>query len=208
MIKQLLKAVGVIALTLSASAAMAQEWVAGQHYQIIQTPVPTTDSSKIEVVEAFSYLCPHCNNFEPLVHAWEQDLPDDVQFERVPAVFSKSWDPMARAYYVEQLLDVTDKVHQPLFDAVHIQRMRFKGGEDLADLFANYGVDKAQFMKEYNSFAVNMKLKQGESRLRGYRIEGVPSMIVNGKYLVSATLAGSHENMLEVVDYLIDKERN
>lgn len=208
MFKRFVKLAPLVILSLFSSLASAQNWVAGEHYEVISSPVPTADSSKIEVVEAFGYLCPHCNSFEPLLHAWIQELPEDVSFENMPVVFGRSWEPMARAYYVAELMGVKDKVHQAIYDAVHLQRQRFSDAEDLAELFADYGVDQAEFIKQYNSFAVGMKLKQSDSRMRGYQISGVPSMIVNGKYVVSASTAGSHENVLKVVEHLIDQERN
>ena len=207
MIIRMAKWLCVMVLSLMASFAVAQDWVADQHYKVIPTPVPTADASKIEVVEAFGYLCPHCNSFEPLLHAWTEQLAEDVTFENLPVVFGRSWEPMARAYYVAELMGVTEQVHQAIYDAVHLQRKRFNDAEDLAELFADYGVDEAEFIKQYNSFAVGMKLKQGESRLRGYQVNGVPSLIVNGKYLVSSSTAGSNENMLKVVEYLIEQER-
>ncbi|NRP95027.1 Thiol:disulfide interchange protein DsbA precursor [Marinobacterium sp. xm-g-59] len=198
----------VAVLSLSATLAHATEWKAGEHYTVLKQPVPTADSSKIEVVEAFGYSCPHCNAFEPMLHAWSQKLADDVTFENMPVVFGRSWEPLARAYYVGKLLGVKDKVHQAMFDAIHVERRRFRSPEDIAEVFEEHGVSKQDFLKTYNSFAVGMQLKQSDARVRGYQIQGVPSIIVNGKYLVTSTLTGSHANMLKVAEHLIEKERN
>jgi thiol:disulfide interchange protein DsbA len=125
----------------------------------------------------------------------------------MPVVFSRSHELMARAYYVADLLGVKEKVHQAIYDALHLQRVRFRDAEQVADLFADYGVDRDRVLKEMSGFSVGMKLKMGASRAKGYEVQGVPSMIVNGKYIVSASEAGSNANMLKVVEHLIEKER-
>ncbi|MGB0466054.1 MAG: thiol:disulfide interchange protein DsbA/DsbL [Pontibacterium sp.] len=208
----MLKKVGCLFIALMlpvlAWAEGAEKFQEGVHYEALSFPVKTADASRVEVVEAFGYPCPHCNTFEPLVQRWEHSLAEDVTFSRLPVVFGRSWEPMARAYYSADLLKVVDKTHQAMFNAVHIERRRFSNKEQVADFYGNLGVDKAKFSKMYNSFAVNMKLKQGDSKVRGYGITGVPSMVVNGKYRITAQMAGSPAKMLEVVDYLVAKERS
>jgi len=193
---------------LSALTAQAEDWVAGTHYRVIASPMPTADANKVEVVEAFGYWCPHCNAFEPMLAPWVKELPADVSFENMPVVFSRSHELMARAYYVAELLGIKEQVHQAIYDAIHLQRVRFRDAEQVADLFANYGADRDKVLKEMNGFSVGMKIKMGSSRVKGYEVQGVPSMIVNGKYIVSATEAGSNANMLKVVEHLIEKERS
>lgn len=207
MTKSLSKWVAATLLSLVSLTALAQDWVAGQHYRVIANPVPTADANKIEVVEAFGYWCPHCNAFEPMLAPWAEQLPDDVTFENMPVVFSRSHELLARAYYVADVLGVKDKVHQAIYDALHLQRARLRDAEQIADLFADYGVDRDKVLKEMNGFSVGMKLKMGASRVKGYEVQGVPSLIVNGKYIVSASEAGSNANMLKVVEHLIEKER-
>ncbi|HSG03107.1 MAG TPA: thiol:disulfide interchange protein DsbA/DsbL [Marinobacterium sp.] len=197
-----------LVLGLGAITAQAQDWVAGTHYRVIANPMPTADADKVEVVEAFGYWCPHCNSFEPMLASWTKTLPDDVTFEHMPVIFSRSHELMARAYYVAELLGIKEQVHQAIYDAIHLQRVRFRDAEQIADLFANYGADRDKVLKEMNGFSVGMKLKMGSSRTKGYEVQGVPSLIVNGKYIVSAGEAGSNTNMMKVVEYLIDKERS
>jgi thiol:disulfide interchange protein DsbA len=139
---------------------------------------------------------------------WREQQADDVAFVGLPVVFGRSWEPLARAYYVAELSDKVEETHQPMFDAIHLQRKRFSSVEALAEFYATLGIEKEEFTKLYDSFAVNMKLKQGDSKLRGYEITGVPAMVVNGKYRVSAASAGGHKEMLEVVDYLVERERS
>lgn len=195
-------------LVLMAAVVQAEDYKAGINYEVIALPVPTADKDKVEVVEAFGYLCPHCASFEPLLHSWTKNLADDVSFVRTPVVFSRSWEPMARAYYTADLLKVVDKTHQPTFDALHKERRRFRSLEDFADFYADLGVDKDKFTKMNGSFAVNMRMNQGASKIKGYGIQSVPTLIINGKYRITAEKAGGHIGMLKVAEYLIAQERN
>ncbi|MBW4934669.1 thiol:disulfide interchange protein DsbA/DsbL [Marinobacter sp. F4206] len=188
--------------------ASAETWEEGTHYQTLDTPVRTDSDDKIEVAEVFWYGCPHCYNFKPIVEAWEQDLADDVEFEMLPAALGRSWEPHARAYYALEAMGDLDKVHDALFDALAGERRPLNTPEALADFVAGYGVDAEAFLKNYESFGVNARMQQAQAKIRGARITGVPTMLVNGKYKVSASMAGSHEAALEVVDYLVARERD
>ncbi|MFW1678651.1 thiol:disulfide interchange protein DsbA/DsbL [Pontibacter sp. JAM-7] len=203
MIKKLGVCLLVMLLPLSLQAAEFKE---GVHYIKLPQPVRTADPSRVEVVELFGYTCPHCNNFEPVLEHWQSQQPESVKFVRVPVVFSKTWEPYARAYYASELLKTLDKTHQATFDAIHIQRKRLSNQSVISSLYGDLGVDTAAFDKMYNSFAVSMKLKQGESKVRGYAITGVPSMVVNGKYRITVDTAGGQKEMLDVVNFLVEKE--
>lgn len=197
----------LVALMLPWFVQAEESFREGVHYFKLDQPVRTADQKRIEVVEMFGYPCPHCNSFEPLIKNWEHKQAEDVKFVRIPVVFGRSWEPMARAYYASELNKTLDKTHEATFNAVHVERRRFRGQEDIAEFYANLGVDAAKFNKMYSSFAVNMKLKQGDSKMRGYGIEGVPSMVVNGKYRITAQAAGGQKQMLDVVNFLVEKER-
>lgn len=188
-------------------AAAAEEYQAGVHYIELPTAVRTADPAKVEVTEMFGYSCPHCYSLEPALDKWHDTLPADVDFKRVPVVFGRSWEPLARAYYVADLLGALDKTHQPTFEAIHKERKRFRGVDDLADFYAELGVDAAKFKKYYDSFATTTKLNQGDSKVRSYQVDGVPALVINGKYRITAGMAGSQEEMLKVAEYLIEKER-
>ncbi|WP_138438490.1 thiol:disulfide interchange protein DsbA/DsbL [Marinobacter alexandrii] len=187
--------------------ASAETWEEGTHYQELDTPVRTADNGKIEVAEVFWYGCPHCYNFKPVVEAWEEDMADDVEFVMLPAALGRSWEPHARAYYALDAMGELNKVHDALFDALAGERRQLNTPEALADFVAGHGVDGEAFLKNYQSFGVNARMQQAQAKIRGARITGVPTMLVNGKYKVSASMAGSHEAVLDVVDYLVAKER-
>jgi protein dithiol oxidoreductase (disulfide-forming) len=179
----------------------------GVHYQTVNQPLPTLAApGQVEVVEMFWYGCPHCYRFEPLLEKWVENKPDQVAFMRVPAVFRDSWLLHGQAFYAAQVLGVLDKIHQPLFDAMHQENRRFQTKEELADFFATQGVSKEEFLATFESFAVQGKIQQAVAVTRNSGITGVPAMIVNGKYRTDATSAGSFEGMLEVVDYLVAEE--
>lgn len=188
--------------------ASAETWEEGTHYQELDTPVRTDSDGEIEVAEVFWYGCPHCYNFKPIVEAWEKDLSDDVRFVMMPAALGRSWEPHARAYYALEAMGELEKVHDALFDALAGERRPLNTPEALADFVAGYGVDAESFLSNYQSFGVNARMQQAQSKIRGARITGVPTMLVNGKYKVSASMAGGHEAVLEVVDYLIARERD
>ena len=126
---------------------------------------------------------------------------------KIPAALGRSWEPHAKAFYALEAMGQLDKVHDALFDALAGERRPLNSGEALADFVAGYGVDGEEFLKHYNSFGVNAKMQQAQAKIRGARVTGTPTMLVDGKYRVTASMAGSHEAALEVVDYLIEQER-
>lgn len=178
----------------------------GQHYRVIDPPVPTqVAEGKVEVVEVFSYACVHCANFEPFVSAWKKGLPDNVEFHGMPAVFNPTWEALARAYHGARELDALNTLHEALFKAIHQDRKPLSNLDAIADFAAAQGVDREAFLAAATSERTTAQLQQDRERAMGYRIEGTPSMIVNGKYLVSAG-AGGFQGMLQVVDYLVSQE--
>jgi thiol:disulfide interchange protein DsbA len=179
----------------------------GTHYERLPEPVRTADPARIEVVELFWYGCSHCFQFEPLLAKWEPALAKDVDFHRSPAMWNKLMAVHAQAFYAAEALGVLNKLNQPLFEALNVQRKRLESEDEIAELFVANGVTDADFRKAFNSFGVQSKVKQADARQRSYKTTGTPEMIVNGKFRVSARLAGSPESMLKVVDFLIAKER-
>ncbi len=195
------------ALCSFSTTVFAQEFVEGEHYQVLPISVETSDPSKVEVVEVFSYACVHCYNFDPYVEAWQRQVSGDVAFRRVPATFNSDWELLAQAYYTAEALGVNEAVHMPLFEGIHEKRQDLRKTDLLADLFeTEAGVNPDDFSTAHGSFSVRSRVQQAKAKTRAYRITGVPSMVVNGKYLVDGKLAGGNVKMLEVVDFLIAKE--
>lgn len=190
------------------SEEIQDSFVAGEHYVVLDRPVPTRDNSKIEVVEMFTYGCPHCYEFEPLVKAWGKQQASDVDFWYFPAVWSRPMKLYARAFYVANELNVSEKIHAPLFNAVVIEQKSIRNEVDLADFFESYGVDRKDFTEAFNSTETDMQVRHAEERVRLYKPAGAPEIVVNGKYRVDRMHAGGLAEMLAVVDYLVNKERN
>ena len=184
------------------------KFVEGKHYVRIPIRVETQDRESIEVAEIFSYGCIHCFRFDPLVSVWAAKDRVGVVFRRVPAVFGASWAPLAELYYVAEILGVLDKIHEPIFRALHIDRLDLRDRAAVRRIFkSEAGVDPQEFDNVVKSFSVRSRVQQGDALVRMYRVEGVPSMIVDGIYRVDAKMAGSNELMLAVVDFLIEKIR-
>ena len=160
-------------------------YVAGEHYVVLDKPVATRDSSKIEVVEMFSYGCPHCYEFEPLVKEWGKQQDSDIDFWFFPAVWNESMKLYAGAFYTAIELKVEDKIHHPLFSAIVIEQKNIRNENDLANFFSMYGVAEEDFTSAFNSMAVESQVKQAEARVKDYKPAGVPEIIVNGKYQMS-----------------------
>lgn len=184
-----------------------QKYQAGTHYTVLEAPVRTRDSSKVEVVEVFWYGCSHCYHFEPLVSQWKKKQATDVDFWRSPAIWNATMKLHAKAFFTANALAVTEKVHIPLFTTLVVERKRLSNKSQIEDLFADYGVDRAKFGKMFDSFSVNSLVNQADARARSYKVSGTPELVVNGKYRVGAKKAGGQAQMLEVVDFLVAKER-
>jgi thiol:disulfide interchange protein DsbA len=190
-----------------AVAAHSETWQAGEHYEVLQVPVKTADPDRVEVVEVFSYACIHCFNFEPELEPWLERQSEDVDFRRVPAIFSAEWAYLAQAYFAAQALMVEEQVHKPLFQAIHQKGVNVMDPDILAELFEKEaGVSPEDFHAVFSSFAVKGRVQQAQARTRAYRITGVPTVIVNGKYRLSGDMAGGNAQMLELMDYLIAQE--
>jgi protein dithiol oxidoreductase (disulfide-forming) len=175
-------------------------------YERVTPPQPVSDPSKVEVIEFFWYGCPHCYHFEPDLNAWLKKKPANVTFIRQPAVFNEHWAAHAKAFYTAEALGVLDKMHGDFYDAVQNKKRTLESEDDLADFFAEHGVDKNEFHKAYRSFSVDARTRQAEALGPRYGITGTPSLVINGKYRVSGSTAKSFTNMLNVTDALIKQE--
>ncbi|MBE0625966.1 MAG: thiol:disulfide interchange protein DsbA/DsbL [Burkholderiales bacterium] len=201
------KLVAALMMVLAAGLAQAQP-AAGVEYLELATVQPTDSPGKVEVIEFFWYGCPHCYKFEPVITPWVKKLPKDVHFRRVPAMFNDEYAQGARAFYALEAIGVEERLHKALFDAIHTgSRLRVADEAALTEWLAKQGVDTKKFAAAYRSFSVEGKLKRAAQLTQGYKIEGVPSMAVNGKYVIITNNIKSFEHLLEITDYLIVKSR-
>lgn len=177
-------------------------------YELVSPPQPTNSKDKVEVIEFFSYACPHCNTFQPILDNWLAKQAADVEFIHLPVVYHKTWLPLAKAYYTAEALDVQTKVHNVIFDELHNKKRNVRNEQGLAKIFKEHaGIDNATFKENFNSFYVTTKVTNSNGAGQKYGITGVPVVVINGKYRLSSELAGGYHNLLKVADYLIAKER-
>lgn len=179
----------------------------GVHYTSIEN-APATQPGKVEVVEAFSYMCTHCATFEPYVQSWLKRLPESVRFVRYPVVFGRgTWELYARAYNTADVMGVADQAHAALMDKIWKERQILKSMEELADFYATYGVNPDEFIATSKSFAVDAKMRREQRFLMDSGVNSTPNIVVNGKYLVSGNAAvANYDQLLAVVDYLVAQE--
>lgn len=181
--------------------------VAGKEYSLLNPPRPTETGKKIEVIEFFYYGCPHCFDLEPNLEAWRKKLPADVAFRRVPGVFRDSWMPLTKLYYTLEAMGLTEKLHGDAFNAIHAENVDLGTDKAIIDWAAKKGVDRNKFAATFNSFAVQNKAQRARSMTQGYGIQGVPTLVVDGKYMTSSSQAGGHDGVMKTVDDLIAMAR-
>lgn len=200
-------AVVVSAAVLAATPAHGAGIDPAGKYELVTPPQPTDTPGKVEVLELFWYGCPHCFKFLPSMEEYIRSKPDYVAVRRMPAIFRESWVIHARAYYTADLLGVRERIHRPLFEAIHLRKQPLDSREQLMTFFEAYGVSNDAFNKTYDSFAVETLMRKSQVMQRRYGVRGTPTVIVNGKYRVTGSLAGSHENIIKVIEALVERER-
>ena len=193
---------------LSMAGGEHEEFVDGIHYAVAPIKLPTSDKTKVEVMELFSYSCLHCFRLDPQIEAWKKTLPESVNFVRVPAIFRDSWLQLARVFYTAEATGDLEKLHPLIFNAIHVEKRRLQTEAQLLQFVVEQGIDRSYFVETMKSKAVITKVKKALLLSQTSGITGVPSMIINGIYRTDAPLAGSMEKMLEATDFLIDKELN
>ncbi|MCS5549416.1 MAG: thiol:disulfide interchange protein DsbA/DsbL [SAR86 cluster bacterium] len=189
------------------SCAQAEEYVAGRHYEILDSPSVTRDPSKVEVVEVFWFGCNHCYALESYIQPWKKTLPKDVDFWKSHATWNPTLKIHARLFYSAKALGIEDKIIPGAFTAIQREGRFLTGNSELEYFFRGFGVEKEKYLSVSNSFGVNNAVKQADNRMRQWTITGVPTLIVNGKYKVSGTREVGTDRLLDVVDFLIEKER-
>ena len=194
-------------MAMVASAAMAEDYVEGTHYQRITPALRTSSAEQIEVVEFFAYSCGHCYTFEPMLREWASQQSEDVRVAPSPVVWNDAFRPHARAFYAAQALGVLEDVHGAIFAAIHVDRQRLASDRDIKKVFVDNGVDAAEFDRAFKSFGVGSQVQQAEARAKSARVSGTPGLMIAGKYRINPRDAGGHANMLKIAEYLIAKER-
>jgi len=186
------------------SAQALAEPVMGTDYKLIEPAQATRSGNKIEVLEFFFYGCSHCFHLHPDLTAWERKMPKDVELVLVPTVFNSSWEPMAYTYYALEVLGQNHKLHDDLYEAWNIKNIDLSDESKIAAFVATHGVDSKKFSEAYHSFSVQSKVTRSKQLTQSYRISGTPTIIVDGKYLITGLQPAA---AIQVMSALIDKAR-
>jgi protein dithiol oxidoreductase (disulfide-forming) len=191
----------------AATVAWPADLVEGQNYLRLKNPQPVETGKKIEVIEFFSYGCPHCNDLEPVLQAWMRTLPPDVQFRRVPVMFQQRWEGLAKIYYTLEAMGEETRLSPEVFKAVHVSGLPLYEDKTFFDWAASHGLDRAKVAEVYNSFGVTSKFNRAKALAQTYNIQSVPTVIVDGKFVTASDRVGTHEKLPPVLDALIAKAR-
>jgi protein dithiol oxidoreductase (disulfide-forming) len=204
--KMLLSLMLLAGLTSTAAWADPQ---AGVQFDQVAQQITTDQPAKIEVMEIFWYGCPHCYHMEQPLDAWVKKLPADVYFKRVPALPNAGWAPMAKTFYAMQELGVLDKLHGQLFDAIHKSKTLNPADEAAAMdwVIKQGGLDKVKVEKAFKSFATTMQLNKAMQVFKASGATGVPSLIIDGKYITGSSMAGGNDAALQTADFIINNVR-
>ena len=204
-------AASLLAISGVALAAGVDNFIEGTNYVPVTPAQPTSVApGQIEVIEFFWYGCPHCFGVEPYLEAWLKHKPANVVFKRIPAAWpgGEHMDVDAHAYYTAQALGIGEKIHEPLFNAIHLQNQYdlTTSQDALQKFFARYGVSKQQFEASWNSFGVQLKMNQALEALKVYGIQGVPTFIINGKWMTGAGYQMPYPTIVKCVEYLVQQQ--
>ncbi|SOZ34355.1 thiol:disulfide interchange protein DsbA/DsbL [Cupriavidus neocaledonicus] len=193
-------AVGGLLMSAPSHAAPTE----GKEYQVLKTPQPVA-AGKIEVTEFFWYGCPHCYDFEPDLEAWVKKQGGNVVFKRVPVAFRDDLLPHTKIFYALEAIGKLDAMHNKVFSAIHVDRKRLTDPNEIADFMAKNGVDRKAFLDAYNSFTVTTNSQRANKIADAYKIDGVPTVVVQGKYVTSPSIAGNKQGAVQTMDYLVEQ---
>jgi len=197
---------GLLFMASLAPTAWAQGAVEGRQYSRIK-PVPVETGKKIEVIEFFSYSCPHCGEFEPSLQDWVKTLPPDVSFRRIPVMFFPQWTETAKVYYTLEGLGEESKLSPEVFAAIHVKRLALYDPPKFFDWAASKGLDRKKVEDLYNSFTMSGRINRAKQLAQTYNIQEVPTMIIDGKFVTSPGKAGGYATIGAVLSELVAKAR-
>ena len=183
----------------------AQEYQQDVNFFELQVAQPVHTGDKIEVLELFWYRCPHCYALEPYLNKWLKNKPDFVEFVRFPAVLNRSWAFDARVYYTFVALGLVDRLHEPYFEAIHEEKKQFRSLEQVADWAAEQGLDPQPILDTFNSFGVDSMVAHAADMSGRYETDGVPTIIIDGKYRTKVSWAGGHNELIDLMNYLAQR---
>jgi protein dithiol oxidoreductase (disulfide-forming) len=198
--------------------SVAQDVVEGREYKLIVPAQPPESSGKIEVIEFFSYACPHCAEFEPDLQVWIKRKPKDVEYRAMPMVFRQEWKAPAKLFFTLEAMGLLDKYHAKVYDAIHKERKELFTDPGVKEWAKSVGIDPAKFDEVYDSFGVDAKLQRAATIGKEYGVQFTPALAVNGKFLTGPSMVTSppgggpnsrldYPRFFKVLDQLIDMAR-
>jgi len=205
-VKNFLASVAMLALLSAPAMAQDEAFLEGGQYEVLSNTQAVSTGDKIEVLELFWYRCPHCATLEVPLQEWlKNGKPDNAEYVAFPAVLSSRWEPEARSFYTLEALDLLDELHGKLFYAIHSEHRKLGSADEFAEWVGEQGYSAQDILDTYESFAVNTKLNYAKTLTRNYEIQGVPAIIVDGKYRTSVSQAGDFDTLFEVINFLVEK---
>ncbi len=194
-----------LALTTTAGAVDLQQ---GREYDLINPAQPTSTPGKIEVIEFFSYGCPHCAHLEPMLSAWLKKLPADVSFRRIPLAGGPQWMATAKLFYTLDAMGLESKLHGDIFEAIHGDHSVVPADEaSIAAWAARKGIDPAKFAATYASFSVQSKVLQASQTMNAHGVTGVPAMVIDGRFRVRNEAINSYDDLMMLTEAVVTKVR-
>lgn len=201
----ILLAAALAAISLSAWAQpQLQE---GKQYVRVKNPQPVETGNKIEVIEFFSYGCPHCADLDPYLQGWLKTLPEDVQFRRIPVLFQDRWVVLAKVYYTLEALGVDARLTPEVFAAIHKQGVNLASDKAFFDWAAGKGLDRKKVEDMYNSFGISGKINRAKAAGAAYNVQSVPYIVIDGKFATASDKVGTHADLPVAIDALLVKAR-
>ena len=189
------------------SGAQSPKIEEGFDYRILPTPQPLESKGKVEVIEFFWYGCPHCYDFEPELNTWLKRQPKDVIFRKVPVAFRDDFMPHSQLFYALEAMGKGDALNDKVMYAMHKENKRLMTENEIADWAASQGIDRNTFLATYRSFAVVSKARAARQMADAYRIDGVPTVVMQGRYVTSPSIAGTKAKAISVMEHLEQKIR-
>tara|TARA_B100000686_G_scaffold204217_1_gene211006 strand:+ start:9261 stop:9905 length:645 start_codon:yes stop_codon:yes gene_type:complete len=197
----------LLSLVLTITSGAHAEIIKGRDYAVLLNPQPTASSNKIEVLEFFWYGCPSCYKLHPQIRKWNKRKPKDVSLKYIPTIFRKNWIPGAKTFYTLEILGKLNKLHDKIYDAIHIRKIDLAKEEILFSWIEKQGIDRKKFINIYNSFSIANKSSRSSQMSRKYGLKGVPSLVIDGRYLISGRMGGTPQDTIKTLDKLINKVR-
>ena len=205
-IRHFLASTALLALVSVPAFAQDETFLEGGHYDTLAVTQAVSTGDKIEVLELFWYRCPHCYTLEVPLQEWlKNGKPENAEYVAIPAVLSARWEAEARAFYTFEALDLLDELHGKMFYAIHSEHRQLSSADKLADWVEEQGYSAQDVLDTYESFAVNTKLNYAKTMTKNYNIQGVPAVVVDGKYRTSVSQAGDADTLFKVINFLVEK---